>query len=111
MKTTDLIRSILDIIDQCESTDDVAEKIPPSVIVAANNNDELQRLKQILDFIDNRDSDKPAAYRYANSPSARVTDVRSVTTDAGGGVNGPKNPSDIRGEHPSMYPDSQHKGS
>jgi hypothetical protein len=31
-----------------------------------------------------------------------------VTTDAGGGVNGPKDPSDIRGEHPSMYPAHQY---
>jgi hypothetical protein len=31
-------------------------------------------------------------------------DIDSVTKNAGGGVNGPKHPADIRGEHPSMYP-------
>ena len=30
-----------------------------------------------------------------------------VTTKAGGGANYPKHPADIRGEHPSQYPETR----
>jgi len=101
MKTTDLIRNILDLIDQCEGdAETVAQKMKPSVMVAATDEDEFARLRQILDLI------APAPeteYRYANSPTERVSGVGSVTVDAGGGVNGPKHPDDIRGEHGKLY--------
>ena len=47
---------------------------------------------------------------YANEPGEVYADIDAVTTLAGGGHNGPKHPSDIRGEHPSMYPFLQHRG-
>lgn len=101
MKTTDLIRSILDIIDQCDGdTETVAQQLDPTVMVAATDSDEMARLKQILDMI----SPMPEKeYRYANSPDERVSSVASVTVDAGGGVNGTKHPADIRGEHSRLY--------
>jgi hypothetical protein len=33
-----------------------------------------------------------------------------VTTDAGGGLNGPKHPADLRVKDPSMYPNFQAGG-
>jgi len=43
----------------------------------------------------------------ANRPNEVVAPVSAVTTDAGGGVNGPKHPHDIRVKDPSAYPDQQ----
>lgn len=101
MKTTDLIRSILDIIDQCDGdAEETVQQIDPTIMVAANDADEMARFKQILDLI------APAPekeYSYANMPNERTSDVASVTVDAGGGVNGPKHPADIRGEHGRLH--------
>jgi hypothetical protein len=46
---------------------------------------------------------------YDNSPAEVTAGIESVTTDAGGGWNGPKNPSDIRADSVSMYPNFQAK--
>ena len=43
-----------------------------------------------------------------NKPKEQYASIDAVTVAAGGGMNGPKHPSDIRGEHPSMYPAHQH---
>jgi uncharacterized protein (DUF486 family) len=56
-------------------------------------------MAQIRDLISKADSPKP----FENSPEEAYSDVDSVTTDAGGGVNGPKNPADIRIKDPSPY--------
>jgi hypothetical protein len=39
----------------------------------------------------------------ANSPNEVVAPVSAVTTDAGGGLNGPKHPDDIRVKDPKGY--------
>ena len=41
----------------------------------------------------------------ANSPDEKYADISAVTTKAGGGLNGPKNPKDIRVKDPSPYQD------
>ena len=46
---------------------------------------------------------------YDNSPAEVVAGIESVTTNAGGGLNGPKNPADIRADSVSMYPNFQAK--
>jgi len=56
-------------------------------------------MAQIRDLISKADSPKP----FENSPEEAYSDVDSVTTDAGGGVNGPKHPADIRIKDPSPY--------
>jgi hypothetical protein len=40
---------------------------------------------------------------YANEPNEVVSDVDSVTVDAGGGVNGSKHSDDIRVKDPRGY--------
>jgi hypothetical protein len=40
---------------------------------------------------------------YSNTPNEIVADVDSVTTLAGGGVNGPKHPHDIRVKDPRGF--------
>jgi hypothetical protein len=104
MRATEIIRGVLDLIDQVEQNETSQEP----VVIAAKTEidpgnelyDNVSRFKQIIDLVSG-DND-PAA--FANQPDERVADIDSVTVDAGGGVNGPKHPADIRGEHPSMFP-------
>jgi len=54
---------------------------------------EPNRFRQIKDLIPHDNDADPVV----NRPKPQYADVESVTTDAGGGVNGPKNPNDLRG--------------
>lgn len=63
---------------------------------------EPNREKQIVDLVPDHDCD-----RWANEPEEKYADIDSVTVNAGGGVNGPKHPSDMRVQHPSLYPTEQ----
>jgi hypothetical protein len=105
MKITDIIRNILDVIDQAE-----VEKSQPAPIAAeieiANipvdlYSDEVRRIKQIAGLMP---VDHPA---IANAPNEQYADIAAVTTDAGGGPNAPKHPHDLRVKDPSMYPNQQ----
>ena len=109
MRATEIIRGVLDLIDQID-----CEKEQPQVqgeveIVASTSGEDpvqtgvdTNRFKQILDFLS---ADKPQV--YDNSPTETVASIDAVTTNAGGGVNGPKNPADIKSNSISMYPDWQ----
>lgn len=59
--------------------------------------------EQIADLLPDEAEEK-----IVNRPRPKYAKIAAVTTKAGGGVNGPKHPSDIRGEHPSMYPAHQY---
>ena len=99
MRATDIVRQILDLLDQVEGQHD----LKPEVKIDVQQNDEPDnRFKSILAMLDS-DSFGP----LANSPNEVVADLDSVTTLAGGGVNGPKHPHDIRVKDPSAYPDQQ----
>ena len=109
MRATEIIRSILDVIDQVDCPAEaegtaiqitLGQEPSPEEINPPND---VNHFKQIVDLIQGGNDGE-----FANSPDERVADVDAVTVDAGGGLNGPKHPSDIRGEHPSMYPAHQH---
>ena len=88
MSARDLLRAVLDILD--------SEEGQVKADVTVNQNDEPDnRFKQILAMLD-ADSFGP----LANSPNEVVAPVSAVTTDAGGGLNGPKHPADIRVKDP-----------
>ena len=89
MRAKDLIRAVLDILDGEEVKKDDIPNEP---------GEKNSRFKQIFAMLDNP-SDGP----LANSPNEIVADIDSVTTDAGGGVNGPKDPADIRVKDPGAY--------
>jgi len=104
MRATEIIRGVLDLIDQVEHNEAGPE---PVMIVAKTEvepenplDDNVRRFKQIIDLVSN---DKDPA-EFANSPEEKIADIDAVTANAGGGLNGPKHPADIRGEHPSMFP-------
>jgi hypothetical protein len=94
MRATDIIRNVLDLLDAVEDS-----KSQPEVKIDVQQNDEPDnRFKQILAMLD-ADSFGP----LANSPNEVVAPIEAVTTDAGGGVNGPKHPADIRVKDPGAY--------
>lgn len=86
MRANDIIRAVLDILDQQEQT---PEDVPNEA------GEKTSRFKQIFAMLDN-----PSAGPLANSPNEIVADIDSVTTNAGGGVNGSKDPADIRVKDP-----------
>ena len=92
MRTTDIIRSVLDLIDQVEVKQDTSTKI------SNEPGEQTSRFKQIYAML----SDKGQG-EYSNTPNEVVADVDAVTTLAGGGINGPKHPADIRVKDPRGY--------
>ena len=96
MSARDLLRAVLDILDAEDE-----QKVKADIKINQNN-EPNDRFKQILAMLD-ADSFGP----LANSPNEVVADIDAVTTNAGGGMNAPKHPHDIRVKDPSAYPDQQ----
>jgi hypothetical protein len=99
MRATEILRGILDIIDDIEDQQGQELQVSEPVATAEIHNDEERRMNQIKDLL-------PTARIttvYANSPIEAVADIESVTTDAGGGTNGPKHPHDLRGNSFPLY--------
>lgn len=94
MRATDIIRNVLDLLDAVEDS----KEQPKVDIEVKQNNEPENRFKSILAMLD-ADSFGP----LANSPNEVVTDIDSVTKDAGGGVNGPKHVDDIRVKDPRGF--------
>jgi len=97
MRTTDIIRNILDLIDQVDTKVQDQEQEPTAEIEVSDDSKE-SRFKQIVAMLSNRDSSG-----YENTPNEIVSGVDSVTKDAGGGLNGPKHPADIRVKDPRGF--------
>lgn len=62
-------------------------------------NDDIRRFRQIVDL-----ADQGEPTEYTNTPKEEYAGIDAVTTAAGGGMQAPKHPADIRGEQPSIYP-------
>jgi len=92
MSARDLLRAVLDILDAEDE-----QKVKADVTINQNNEPD-DRFKQILAMLD-ANSFGP----LANSPNEVVAPIEAVTTDAGGGLNGPKDPADIRVKDPGAY--------
>ena len=111
MKITDVIRKVIDVIDQAEAKEQSqVEVIRPEeadggieaeVQIDFNDptSDEIRRFKQIAGLTS--DATRPM---IANAPDEKYADIDAVTTLAGGGLNGPKHPADIRGSTVPQYP-------
>lgn len=109
MRATDLIRSVLCVIDQIEQKEQPAEIPAQASIAVAVPPEEVETsplvqpgFRQIFDLLSGRRDGQ-----YANSPTETVSGIDSVTTDAGGeGLNGPKDPADLRVKDQPMYPNA-----
>ena len=109
MRATDIIRELLcliDVIDNKQQPAMPAPTVEPIAAVAVEIpmepvilGDEDRRFKQIFDILS-----REREGQYSNSPTETIAGIESVTTDAGGGWNGPKHPADLRVKDPSMYP-------
>jgi hypothetical protein len=93
MKTTDIIRAVLDLLDKAEKPAELNVDYQDD-----ESGEQTSRFKQILSMIQNKHTPQ-----YSNSPNEVVAPIDAVTTDAGGGVNGPKHPEDIRVKDPRGY--------
>lgn len=100
MRATDLVRQVLDLLDQIEDPHDVeSEIIPDDVTCGAEQGEPIAgRFKQIFAMLD-----APKSDLYANTPNEVVAGIDAVTTLAGGGLNGPKHPHDIRVKDPRGF--------
>ena len=96
-----VIRAVLDILDQHEEHDQ-EQYTKPDVVVSVSPEDGepvASRFRQIFDLLDKGEDLSP----LSNAPNEKYADVDSVTTLAGGGVNGPKHVDDIRVKDPRGY--------
>lgn len=128
MRAKDIIRNIIDLIDDIDgggtpsvsiainSTPVDTSTTSPVVIAQSQEtgegddefaSDDIRRFKQIIDLAANNNTGNLSP--FSNAPNEQYADINAVTTDAGGGVNGPKHPSDQRVQHPSLYPNAQWK--
>ena len=112
MRANEIIRGLLDLLDGIDSPEQDTIAAEPVVTIVAEpeqefEHDDVRRFKQIVDILDNPTDGTNSP--FSNAPNEVITDVESVTTDAGGGWQNPKHPSDIRVQHPSAYPGHQHK--
>jgi len=99
MRATDIVRQVLDLLDQVEGQHDIQPNVIPDDTCGAEQGEPVaSRFKQIFAMLD-----APSNGPLANSPNEVVADINSVTTLAGGGVNGPKDPADIRVKDPGAY--------
>jgi hypothetical protein len=99
MKITDIIRTVIDMVDSAEQPSIVEPEIqaaPPEA------DSELARIMQIAGLLPTDDCEV-----YANEPQEKYADIDSVTILAGGGANAPKHPHDIRVKDPSQHPMQQ----
>ena len=94
MRATEIIRGVLDLIDQVECAQ---QEQPADPVGGAFAQLFAQMTAPVVE-----------PQGYDNSPDPHVQGIEAVTTAAGlGGLNGPKNPADIRSDSVSMYPNYQ----
>jgi len=93
MRATEIIRNLLDIID-------AVDKPPITAQVSLLTPAENTPMNQIQDLLNKEQTE------FENSPNEQYADVNSVTTNAGGGLNGPKHIDDIRGTTTRIYGDN-----
>jgi hypothetical protein len=93
---------MMDVIDQIDSEPETSVDQPDDT-PNGYCDDDLARFKQIAGIVSEPGEMSP----LSNSPNEKIADISAVTVDAGGGVNGPKHPHDLRVKDPSMYPNQQ----
>jgi hypothetical protein len=95
MRAQDIIRAVLDVLDQ----QDEEMRVDVDTVVPNEPGEQTSRFKQIFHMLSQRNREEP----YSNSPRDAVADIEAVTTLAGGGINGSKHPADIRIKDPRGF--------
>jgi hypothetical protein len=92
MRIQEIIRQVLDIIDQAE-----AQGTEQPVEDMGYSEQDIKRFKQIAGLTTSRE--------YSTQPNEQYADIDAVTVDAGSDSwQGTKHPADIRAAHPNLYP-------
>lgn len=97
MKITDIIRSVLDIID---TADQPAEPVVAIAAIEAEPQEQIADMQRLAGILDCDDGE------YANAPTEVVAPI-TAAFPAGDDVHHSKNPADIRTNAPSMFPGYQ----
>ena len=97
MRIADLLRQFADIVDQADQPDSRPDEMSP-----LTKGDDPNRFKQIMDLVA-----QERRGELQNTPQEEYASIEAVTIHAGGGVNGPKHPHDLRVKDPSIYPGQQ----
>lgn len=96
MRINDIIRNVLDMIDQIESGQVIE---PQDQEVGAYRDSDVKRFKQIVDLAQST--------AYSTAPQEAYADINAVTVDAGAdGWQGTKDVKDIRGTTTRIYGDN-----
>ena len=96
MRVSEIIRQVLDVIDQAE-----AQQVETPVEELGYTDKDIKRFRQIAGLT----TDK----QYSTEPNEHYMNIDAVTVDAGADQwQGTKHPADIKGEHPSLYPGKVH---
>jgi hypothetical protein len=89
MRISEIIRNILDLIDQAES-EKITNDLDPQP--QGYEDKDIKRFRQIAAVVDTEDA------AYGNTPKEKIAGVNAVTHDAGADTwQGTKNVDDIRG--------------
>jgi len=89
MNIDDIVKYVLEKLDELETSQNNYPEIEPG--------EQTSRFKHIYNMMD---TERKA---LANTPNEKYAPIDAVTTDAGGGINGPKHPADIRVKDPRGY--------
>ena len=99
MSARDIVRAVLDLLDRYDAQEEQGSITGEIEVHRVTGDDDVSRFRQIFDLLD-----KGEVMPMANTPNEKYADIDAVTTLAGGGVNGPKHPADIRVKDPTDYP-------
>jgi hypothetical protein len=108
MRITDIIRGILDQVDQAvEQTTPEPVAQEPKVVIAVPQEEPEEQQPDLVAIIQQL-AGLATEPDYANEPCETVASV-GAAFPGGNDVNSRKNPADIRTNAPSMYPNYQAK--
>ena len=97
MKITDIIRSVLDLVDSADQPEPAMAVVVSTEPDAAQDDAELVRMRQIAGLIGSGDTE------YSNSPEEMIAPIDAVLA-SGDDVNMSKHPCDMRSDSVSLYP-------
>ena len=100
MRAVEFLRGLVDLIDKFETP----EVNVTAVKVETGVDDPFTPIKDLLKPCGHSDPCDCHADQFQNEPHEAYADIHSMTSQAGGGVNGPKDAADLRGSTMNIYP-------
>lgn len=97
MKITDIIRSVLDLVDSADQPEPQVAVVVSAEPDSAQDDAELVRMRQIAGLLGTGDTE------YSNSPEEMTAPIDAVLA-SGDDVHKSKHPSDMRSDSVSLYP-------